>query len=792
VKSLQHNKDARFFLNAGSLVVFILLFFSRCGVNKVIPEGEYLLVKNSVVVKGNSSAGRNASAQILHRTNKRVIFNRIPLFLWLYAVGTQHKTPELSDSIPWRRKLRKDFGEEPVLFNPKLAQVSSENIRFFIFNQGYFDAESHVQTKIKRNRVKVKYEIDTKSPYLIRDIYVFSSDSITKNIIEGSVKELNTFKIGKPCNLNELDDAEETLTQRLRDSGFFTVNASNIHYEIDTNQTEKTAGIRIFLDPPEKQTQHKKFVIGKITVSLSTAKHYLLNAYPNILNHQGLFIELNHYPLNGRVFRQAIKIDSGSYFSQSKWTETYRRLLDLNLFKSVDISQTIQYETGVISPKILLQTEPRMNFSAEPQILYSPQGSSGTNFQTASQRSFGLAGILSFNNRNTFGNGEYFKLSSITSFEAIFKRDDIGDFFTGLQQGVIASLKLPKLSRLNRYAWLSPFEQQSTLISTSFQYEQNPNFIRSAIPANITLQFAKKNFSWFITPLEISYNRNIISPNFLPNLPALDQDFVRRVFTDQIVTPLRLGMIYSQNRNKPGSASHFLRFGIETSGNWHRLYRSLSETQFVSDSAYQLFGVNYFQYTKLETEYRFKQNIDELNSIAFRVNMGIAIPFGNSDLVPYDKRYFIGGSNSLRGWRPRGLGPGNTPKGTASLIDRSGEVLLEFNLEYRFTLIRKLLESAIFFDAGNIWTLTEASASNPNYGVIQNANILNEMALNTGVGLRFDLGIFLFRLDWGLPLRDPSLDIQNRWILTERLKENGLGSYLLKETSLAIGIGYPF
>ena len=763
-----------------------------CGVRKVIPPGDHLLVSNRVVVIGNGAAGRNTKAQILHRTNKRVLFNRLPVFLWLYAAGTNNKHPELSDSTAWRRKFRRDLGEEPVLFNPKLAKVSADNIKFYLFNKGYFDAECDYVVKKSKRKARVKYVANTKSPYLIREVTVISADSTTKKILQTVVNENPAFRLWWPCDLNALSEAEETFTQRLRDSGFFSVNASNIRYELDTNQSAKSAAVRVFLDPPELGKKHKKFSIGQVSVSIQTAPDYQLNDYPDTIRLKGLKLHMNHYPLNARVLTQVITLDSGDVFSQTNWTETYRKLLDLNLFKVVDISQKIDLDKGIISPKIDIQTEPRLSFSAEPQILYSPQGSSGTNFQTASQRSFGLAGILSFNNRNTFGNAEYFKLSSITSFEAIFKRDNIGDFFTGLQQGLVASLKLPKFSFLNRFEALKSFEQQSTLVSTSFQYEQNPNFVRSAFPANVTLQFAKKNFSWYLTPFEISYNRNIISPTFLPQLPALDQDFVLRVFTDQIVTPVKLGMIYADNQNKPGSSSHFLRLGFETSGNWHHAYRKLTEENYQDDSIYTLFGVNYFQYTKLEAEYRIKRNIDELNSIAFRFNSGIAIPYGNSKLVPYDKRYFIGGSNSLRGWRPRGLGPGNTPASATSLIDRSGELLLEANLEYRFTVVRKLLESAIFLDAGNIWNLSPTSSSNPNYGVINAQNFISEIALNTGVGLRFDLSIFLFRLDWGMPLRDPSLPKNQRWILTEKSREYGFGNYLLNESSLAIGIGYPF
>jgi outer membrane protein assembly factor BamA len=200
--------------------------------------------------------------------------------------------------------------------------------------------------------------------------------------------------------------------------------------------------------------------------------------------------------------------------------------------------------------------------------------------------------------------------------------------------------------------------------------------------------------------------------------------------------------------------------------------------------------VNYFQYAKVETEIRIHQHIDELNTIAFRANFGMALPYWNSNVIPYDKRYFIGGSNSLRGWRPRGIGPGNTPTASGSIIDRSGEFLLEANLEYRFTLIKNFIESALFLDAGNIWNLSAAGSAN-GYGVINRNTFLSEVALNTGIGFRFDLSVFMFRVDWGLPIRDPSKPIDQRWVMTRNVSGT-FGKYLIDETAIAIGIGYPF
>jgi outer membrane protein assembly factor BamA len=192
----------------------------------------------------------------------------------------------------------------------------------------------------------------------------------------------------------------------------------------------------------------------------------------------------------------------------------------------------------------------------------------------------------------------------------------------------------------------------------------------------------------------------------------------------------------------------------------------------------------------VESEVRIHQHIDELNSIAFRANFGMALPYWNSNVIPYDKRYFIGGSNSLRGWRPRGIGPGNTPKSSGSIIDRSGEFLIEANLEYRFTLIKNFIESALFLDAGNIWNLSSAGSST-GYGVINRNTFLSEVAVNTGIGFRFDLSVFLFRIDWGLPIRDPSKSVDQRWVMTKQVS-GSLGKYLLDETAIAIGIGYPF
>lgn len=764
--------------------------FSGCGVKKSIPEGKFLLKKNRISIARKSAPESDVQAQILHRPNKRVLFNKLPVFLWAYALGTAEKHPELSDSIAWRKTLRKKFGEPPVLLDTGLAQLSAENISNHLFNLGYFDARVNYMVIPSKRKAQIIYQIEPGKPYKLNSFFRLPADTALKPLIDSLVSQNTAYRLWHPIDLNKINEAKEELTLQLRDRGYYDASADLFHYEIDTLQNKKEGAIFLKLDNPNAQNRFRRYKFGPTYFTLLCSEIYGQNQYLAQYHHKGNHFTINHYPIKAEVLEKVILIDSGRWFSQSVTNQTYVGLVDMALFSYVDLHQEVDSVRGLIITRITAKSVPRIYTQIEPQALYSPQGSSGTNFQTQSQRSFGLAGIVSFNNRNALGNGESLKISSITSYEAIFKRGDLGNFQFGLQQGFNMTLSLPNFTLLDKFKLNNPYQRKNTVFSLSYQAENNPNFKRSSLPASVSLQFIRPNFSWYYTPIELSFNRNKINPAFLPRLPQLDQDFVKRVFTDQFITAAKLGAIYTNNRNKPGQTYFFGRVGFETSGNLHRLTRYLFQKNYNPDSAYQFLGVNYFQYAKIESEIRIHQHIDELNSIAFRANFGLALPYWNSNVIPYDKRYFIGGSNSLRGWRPRGIGPGNTPVTSGSIIDRSGEFLIEANVEYRFTLIKNFIESALFLDAGNIWNLSTAGSAN-GYGVINRSNFIPEIAVNTGIGFRFDLTVFLFRIDWGLPIRDPSKPNDLRWVMTKQTAGT-FGKYLRNETALAIGIGYPF
>lgn len=791
-------------------------FYYGCSVKKTLTPGSYLLKKNTVslivvpkkqlindtgkwdaeknkkaktIKKKSKITNGEVMAQILHRANKRVVFNKLPMYLWLYNFGTSRKNPSLSDSTPWRRKLR-NLGEPPVILDSSLIQLSADNIHNYLFNKGFFDAKVEISVKYKRHKAKVKYIVSPGRAYLINSFFIRCEDSALMPLLSKFTSESDYFRLWWPVNMNLLNEARSKLAVDMRNLGYYTLKAENFRFEADTLQNKKEAKLTLVLENPALERSYVKYHFDRVMVNIETSPVYERTHNQVTANYPGITINLNRYPLNPNLITKLVYIDSGNFFSQSSIDKTYQSLVQMGLFSIVDLRLFSDTAHHLIRTEIDLKTMPRMVFSVEPQGLYSPNGSSGLNFQSTSQRSFGGAFIVSFTNRNVARNAENFRLSSTTSYEGIIKKDNNNSLGKAFQQGFNASLSLPHF-RLFKNRPAANFQQRNTVLSLSYLYENNPNFFRSSIPASLTFQYVKPKISWYYTPTEISFNRNILSPGFVAKLAPTELAFIQRAFTNQFVSAAKVGLIYANNRSKPGETYIFTRAGFETSGNLHRFVRKLMDNNYTPGTIYTLFGLQYFQYSKIEGELRLRRSFDELNSAVFRVHSGVVVPYGNSTVVPYDKRYFVGGSTSVRAWRPRRLGPGSTPDTSSLIIDRSGEFLFEANLEYRFNLIRHFLESALFLDAGNIWNLNRKNQSADKSTILLNENFFDEMALNTGIGFRFDFKIFLFRIDWGIPLHDPGKKLGERWLLNKSSLTDPWG-FTRKETALAVGIGYPF
>jgi outer membrane protein assembly factor BamA len=767
----------------------LLLFASGCNLKKLVPDDRYRLVHNTIVLKGEYEDGSDMRAQVLHKPNRKILFGAVPFYLWLYKKGTSFRKPDKNETVGWRRKFRNDIGEAPVLLDTGLVELSAENLKKYLFNQGYFDNQVEWEWTGRKKKAAVTYNVQPGKLYRISAVQV---DCVHDSIRAISIQALEKAgaRNGQPLVFDEMDAWRAAISLAVRNEGYFSFNKEYVRFELDTFRNNAEANVKVFI---QADAIRKRF-IRKVWYELETSETYRGNKlHDTLMGDQGqTFFILNGYPLNTQSLSRISEFKSGELYRQDHHNNTYANLAATDLFRMIDIS----FGSVVPGPSsdsmdvvIRMKTAVRQSYSIEPQGIYSPQGSSGTNVNANNVSSYGLAGNFTFTNRNIFRNGEKLTTNLLGSLEAIISSEDNRrNILYGFQAGGNANLIISRPLLLEYLLPKADFRQVRTVFSLAYQYEGNPNFIRRTLPASLTYQWTKKQLNWYYTPLEISYNRNRLSPDFRLKLGSVDSLLVTRIFTDHLITAARLGFIY----NSRGTASQgnywYIRANLlETSGNLHRLIRRSLDEQRRPDTIYEAFGVRYFQYLRSEFDIRYNVKFDENNAAVFRTAFGLGLPYGNNTVLPFDRRFFTGGSNSLRAWRPRRVGPGSFVDSSGGLLfDRSGELLLQANAEYRFTLLRNFLEGALFLDAGNVWNLKHRGQLLP--GVFEGSRFMSELAVNTGVGLRFDFSFFMIRFDWGIPLRDPSEKPENRWVIRQATNPG----FIRDQTALTLGIGYPF
>jgi outer membrane protein assembly factor BamA len=323
-----------------------------------------------------------------------------------------------------------------------------------------------------------------------------------------------------------------------------------------------------------------------------------------------------------------------------------------------------------------------------------------------------------------------------------------------------------------------------TIITNSIIYETNLQYKRTVFTTGLTYQINKKLYSYNFSPLEISYINTSFANAELEARSKTDI-LLQNIFANNLITDTRFGLSYSDKPlSKDGSYFYWRWDVLEVAGTSITLLNELLGTQKDEKGQYKLFGVNYYQYAKTYMDARWNKVLDMNNSVHLRVAGGYALPYGNSpNFITYEKRFFTGGANSIRAFRPRSVGPGTFD--TINQIDRSGEVKLELNLEYRFNIYKHLFEGALFADAGNVWTAKDDGRDG---AVFKYDRFVDQVAIGSGVGIRLNLNIFIFRLDAAVPLKDPRLVESQRWVL-EKYKDFGI---MWENTILNFGVGYPF
>ncbi len=764
-------------------VILLLGALSSCNLTKLVPPNEQLLVQNKIDrVEGKGVDLSEESTNIKLKPNRKIL-GFIRFHLWAHQYGT--KGIGLQKKQNATRRLAEKIGESPVLIDSSKILLSSKRLSEYYFSKGFLN--NTVQYAVNPKKVAgvitlKKRAVVTYSASLGK---VFRIEKVEYNATSKTIDELITLNADQKIILknqrldfDRIEMERNRLVELFRNNGYYYFNSSYIDFQIDTNQIANRAVVMVNIRNNKNYEPHLQQTIDSIIVSIDGS---LIS--DTITTKSGLIFYESEYFIKPNVLEKNILLAPNELYSADKVQRTYSNLLSMGIFNFVTIrfKPSARDSLNALVVEINLRPAAKHDFIWEPQAILTDQANP---VQATSQQNFGIANNLTLRNRNVFGGAESFNISAYTAIESQLKGSNTG-LVNNFRQSVSAELVVPSLVYFERKDVSKLLTRKNTKITTSFLYDQNINFTRKVFPLNFTYNFAYERFMFTLTPFRISLNNANPDPTFLASLDPETQFYTTQLLTDNLIFGPITSVYWTNKLKNPSNYFSVRTNPLELSGNLLSLYFStFTDKRGINK---EIFGVKYSQYSRSDVDVVYNNIIDENNSMVYRFYGGAGIPYGNTTFLPFERRFFVGGGNSLRAWRPRTIGPGAYSDSVNVIsVEKSGEIMLQANIEYRFDIIDKYLDGALFLDGGNIWNLRK----NENF---ENAEFkfnrfYKEIALNTGLGLRFDLTYIIFRIDWGVALHDPSFSDGERWVIKDFFNTKWVNN----NTAINFAVGFPF
>ena len=704
--------------------ITILLAVSSCSSVKYVDDGSLLLNKVEVKVVGNYddiNVGQLKS-YVRQKGNSR----------WFSSVKIPLATYSLSgrDTSRWVNRMLRSICEAPVLFDSIGAQRSCEDLRLALRNMGYMDAQVEMTPRMRGpKKMDAVYLLYPGEPDYVRHFNYDIRDSIVAQIIADNTKGKTFIQDGMRFNVNSLNDERKRITDLLTDRGYHKFHKDYITFRADSSIGNKTFDLSLILHQyvagRDSLSLHPRYIVNSISYSSGNPSDSLIHLRRSVL-----------------AANTAIK--DGDYFSSSALRKTYNQFGRLQAVKDTNISFAENENSRLLDCNIQLITNKPHSISFEPE---------GTN--TAGD--LGAAFAITYQNRNLFKGSEVFNLQLRGAYEAIrglegYKNQDF------IEYSVESSLSFPRiiapkfLTNIigNRYDARSE-------VSVMYDLQNRPEYHRRV------LSMAWK-YKWSNEGHHDRYQIDLLDINYL-FMPWISDTFRKDYLEDDTnrnailrynyenLLIMKWGVGYNYNNGR-----YAIKANVETSGNLLNLCSGLLNFEKNEQGQYQVFGIAYAQYAKADFDFTNNISFDYNNQLIFHVGFGIAYPYGNSTILPFEKRYFSGGANSVRGWSVRELGPGKF-KGTDGNIDfinQTGDMKLDLNVEYRAHLFWKM-NGALFVDAGNIWTIRNYE-DQPG-GQFKFSEFWKQIAVGYGIGFRMNFDYFILRFDLGMKAVNPSYEI---------------------------------
>ena len=724
----------------------LLWMTASCSVSKFIPEGEYLL--DDVKVVSDDKAVKPSDISGYNRQNPNSSwFSLVKVPMHIYSLSG-------TDTTRWINRFIQKLGDKPVIFDEEVAERSREDMQSALHNMGYMQADVRLRKETRKKKLRLKYLVHPGPAYRISHWDYDIQDDSVRRYMAGYASQL--MHEGMRFDVNTLDQERQQMTNHLQDRGFYRFNKEYVTCTADTVRGTHLVDLTFHIAPYDatSHTTHARYRIGEVNVVTDFDMTHAMRqdfARFDSLHYKGLNIFYRERPfLKPEVLSQNIAITPDSFYSDSRLQHTRSSLGRLHAIKYTDIRfQEDAADSTRLDCHVLLSRNKVNSFSAELE---------GTN----SAGDLGAAASLSYQNRNLFNGSELFTFKVRGAYEAV----------TGLQgysnenyveYGVEASINFPRFLFPFISAEVRQRTQATSEIGIQFNSQERPEFGRRA--ASVTWGYRwtyKRKWQHRVDVLDLNYVympwiSSTFREEYLDN-PENSNSILRYNYENLLIMKAGYGFTYHSDGRESRTASnnsYSIRFNIESSGNLLYAFSHMLNATRNEDHQYTVANIAYAQYIKTDIDFTKSFRIDHRNSIVFHVGMGVAYPYGNSHILPFEKRYFSGGANSVRGWSVRRLGPGSFAGNDRNIdfINQSGDIKLDLNLEYRTKLFWKL-NGAFFVDAGNIWTIRDYEEQ-PG-GAFRFDSFYKQIAVSYGLGLRFDFDYFILRFDAGMKAVNPA------------------------------------
>lgn len=759
-------------------IVFLLFFtlLIACDATKRVPEGSYLL--NKVKIDTDTKSVKSSELEPFLRQEPNA---SIPI-IGKYRLHLYNIAPD--DSTWLNRQLRK-LGERPVLYSERLTSISTEQIKLELNNRGYLNATVDTLLELKGQKANVTYDVNGKLPYRILSYQDTIQDTTLLKILKDE-KKLNFIKKDDIFDLAFLEEGRSEMARRLRNRGYYNFSKDNFQFLADTTVGTNQVDLTLDLINPTDTTLHQQYYIGNSTIL-------------NGIDIAKLEDSTKHHEFDTVEFKNLTIIQDKKEFLSARaiYYNTFLRKNRMYADRSVDGTYTSLNGLGAVSQtNINLYPSVRndSNFldariSIAPGNLHWMQfGIDGTN----SAGDLGVAANITYEHRNIFKGAERLRIRLNGAYEFI-SSGGLADSINLIDQnyyeyGAEVFLSIPQLLLPWVLKGLKEQPSASTEFSLGVNFQKRPEYLRQFFNLSSKLQWSTMYYKLtnIVEPLDINYVRMPWKSQFFIDQYLGDDSnpILRKSYEDQLIARTAYSVLYTNSGSRMTARNPFrIRAGIDLAGLIPRLATALGGSKTGSDGYEEILGIKYAEYVKTDFDFALTHSFDDDNSLAMHFGLGVAVPYGNSIVLPFEKRYFSGGANSVRGWSTRTLGPGAYQRNDtmrADFVNQTGDIKLDLSVEYRHKLT-ELFEIATFIDAGNIWTIKDYQGQ-PG-GVFKFDEFYKQIAASYGLGLRINLGFLLLRLDAGMKAYDPA-GKDRRFVL---FKPNFSDNF-----ALHFAIGYPF